>query len=656
MLAPPQSLAAAVSGLPSARFLEFNKMAELDPSIILAGKPQPIYDPALLVAKRQALAAGALQNQQRQQALDSGAQGLQIGAQDLQAKTYANQATALQLADQATMSQQLHAMSNPAAAAVAPPAAVATPGAPVGVRVPGGLIDRTGTAVPAAGAIPPAGPAPAGAAPRAGFDYDQYLENIRGKVSPGAYFSAAQMVMGNREKLATLDKTNSETAAAKQKLETERNNYLSGVATNIQKADYSPGSLELGLHMAETMGGPEMAQHVAQIRQLIAANPDNARKIIDAVAAGADAPMVTAQARAVTAASGAQKQGIEAVTQQAAADQATRQNNAVNIASAPDLAAAHRLAFRLPLDQQAPFLAALEKPDWQTAVTRVGLTPDQSVTTKATADRDANTVTNDAAMRQLGAGHLRIAAAELGLRQQTFNATLGSGLDANGKPLSADDRKTLAMRDPTAVAMANYQIPPPNRTSAQGKAQYDKLLAINPDYDGTQFPMRNKTQQDFGPGGATGKAITSTDTALAHLSTLSQAGHAMENGDFKSLNSLANSVGAQIGRKPQNTYDTILSMVAPEISKAVIGGVGGESDRANIQNRFSSSLSDPVREAAIGGAVSLLAARYDKQAEAYKSAMGKDLPRQLSPESQAVRKHYAGGSTAAAPFVNVFRK
>lgn len=266
----------------------------------------------------------------------------------------------------------------------------------------------------------------------------------------------------------------------------------------------------------------------------------------------------------------------------------------------------------------------------------------QSVADVETAKRDASTAAN-----QRG---------ELAIKQKTFDATFGAGLDANGKPLSPEEMKNAALQDPTAQAIAHYRLTPPPPTTRGGVESpvWKKILAINPNYKPGEFAARNKVQQDFSAGGASGKLITSADTALAHLDSISKAGAALNNGDVPQLNRLANFVGVQVGATPKATYDTIIAMVAPEISKAVIGAAGGEGERQQMQHNFSSNASNAQREAAIGAAAGLLGARVHKQAQAYEASMEEpfDLTKRLSPESQAVMARYSvGGGGIKAPAV-----
>lgn len=361
-----------------------------------------------------------------------------------------------------------------------------------------------------------------------------------------------------------------------------------------------------------------------------------------------------AAAAAKAAATGASRQDIEAPGQQAAAELLARKNAAAVLAGATDQNdyAAKRGA--LPPKLATQFPNAFDPATSPASINRIGMSPEEKaaddragVTAKQTADRDKNTAENERLGRDQREKQIKVEQARVTLEQKKFDATFGQGLDANGRALSPEDRKNAALSDPTAVATANYQIPPPStRGSAVGKAIYDKVLAIDPAYDGTKFAERNKIAQDFSASGTSGKAITSADTALAHLNTISVAGKALKSGDVTQLNRLATFVGAQTGNAAPAVYDSIVATVAPEISKAVIGGPGGQEDRAKMAANFSRNLSDEQREGAIGANAGLLGARVDKMTHAYEADMGKPFARKLSPESQAVRDRYSGGGVA----------
>lgn len=305
--------------------------------------------------------------------------------------------------------------------------------------------------------------------------------------------------------------------------------------------------------------------------------------------------------------------------------------------------------------------ATMAKTQADTAKTNMEMAGTVPISPQQQAQLDIQKIAADRAAAQLvetqrhntveekqGAGRLGVSQQEQSIKNKTFNATFGAGLDANGHPLPPDELKIQAQQDPVAVGIASYDLAPPSsRTTPLGIAMMRKVMAINPAYDATTFPARNKTATDFSAAGTSGKAITSADTALAHLNTLSKAGKALDNGDVQIINRIANSVGAQVGATPKITYDTILNMVAPEISKAVIGASGGEGERLGMAKNFGSDLGSNAREGAIGAAATLLGARVDKQKQAYESTMGKPLSRKLSPESEEILQKYKSAGPGA---------
>lgn len=286
------------------------------------------------------------------------------------------------------------------------------------------------------------------------------------------------------------------------------------------------------------------------------------------------------------------------------------------------------------------------------------LTPAERAKAQAEADQAARVLAGtsgtgitaeQAAQNQNAAGELGVKQGELGLKKKTFDATLGSGLDANGQPLAPEALKATALQNPNALAIAEYRAVPPAETLRNGSPNpiYRLVNAINPAYDAKLYAERNKVQQAFSAAGPQGLAITSADTALSHLSAISEAGKALKSNDIQLLNRVANFVGAQAGSAAPAVYDSIVATVAPEISKTVIGATGGEGERQQMAANFSRNFSDSQRESAIAATVGLLSARVKKQADAYESSMGHPLGRQLSPESQEVMKRYSGAPAPA---------
>jgi hypothetical protein len=350
-------------------------MDNLDPSLILAATNGPKYEPFEAAQMRTAQVAQANQN------LASEALGMQIGAQDLQLKQYVNQETATQLQEQQVIlkavdaeNARVSAANSAAPAAVAPagPAGSAPAAAPLAPVADGsGLIDRTGTA-----ATPAAAPSPAPAAvppTPAAFNWDNVTNAIRVQVRPNTSIVMQAQILGSKQKMADFAKTQGEIQAAQEKLNDDKNDEASQQALLVQKNGYSLPSITV---MAQHLALAGHADVANQLMQLVGQNPDNVKPIIDAIAAGSTATMQTAQARAVTAASGADKQADEAPAQASAAEQAQRTQMAANLLTAPDAGTYNNMVAGLPSGQRA-IVPDFDDPDRESKLQNIGLTVEQ---------------------------------------------------------------------------------------------------------------------------------------------------------------------------------------------------------------------------------------------------------------------------------------
>lgn len=599
-------------------------MAELDPSIILSGRPVA-YEPLAAAQLR------ALKVQEARQELAIGALNQELGGEKLQAAKYSNQETAMQLAEQQALMDATRdtiarraTPQNPSVGQPASPTSPIIPGI-VGVAPAAGMSANTVAAT----------------TPDTKSVFEETLDNLAGKVRPSTLMAWQTQNLGMKEKLAAIGKTIADANEATQKVRDAHADALAALMQTVRDSGYSPVAMGGAIAYMRSHG---FSDEATQMQQAASANPDNLAAIVDPILSQASAARVTSQARQLTANVGAAKEAIEAPGQKATAEQQLRVNTAGKLLAAQSPEQYGAMRATLPADLQALFPATFDRD----AVRRAGMTPEQQQLAEQSAASLTQTTANQNEMRDLERRRVGLEAGRLGLEQRRFDATIGSGLDANGKPLSPDEAKAAASKDPVAVAIANYQVPPlstRSMASANGKATMAKVFALNPGYDGTQFPARNKTAMDFSAAGQSGKALTATDTALSHIAAISQAGQALNNGDFQLINRIANEMGVQVGKSPKNTYDTIVQTVAPEISKAVIGGVGGEQERQALQKRFSSDLSPQQREQAIAGVTQLLGARFEKSRHAYESTMGKPLDRQLSPESQAILQKYTSGNS-----------
>jgi len=79
--------------------------------------------------------------------------------------------------------------------------------------------------------------------------------------------------------------------------------------------------------------------------------------------------------------------------------------------------------------------------------------------------------------------------------------------------------------------------------------------------------------------GKQGDAIRSFSVADSHLNVMQEAADALNNHDMQTLNRLQNLVKTEFGHEGPIDFDFVRNIVGAEVSKAIIGGAGGVTDR-----------------------------------------------------------------------------
>lgn len=137
--------------------------------------------------------------------------------------------------------------------------------------------------------------------------------------------------------------------------------------------------------------------------------------------------------------------------------------------------------------------------------------------------------------------------------------------------------------------------------------------------------------------GKDGQAVQSANTALNHLDTIRQLAEAQKSGDIQAFNRAARALGSQLGQAAPTNLNAALIMVAPEVSKAVVGagGTGHERDQA-IQALNPNGSPDQI----IGATQTmqeLFGGRLTEAKRTYERTTGKaDFEKSLSPAAQRV--------------------
>ena len=148
---------------------------------------------------------------------------------------------------------------------------------------------------------------------------------------------------------------------------------------------------------------------------------------------------------------------------------------------------------------------------------------------------------------------------------------------------------------------------------------------------------RNAAVRSFSTG-KDGQAIQAANTALNHLETIEQLAKAQGNGDTQAFNALANRLAAATGQPAPTNLRAAITMVAPEVSKSVIGAAGGQEERAQFAKNFNPDGSVQQTLQGVGVIKELMGGRLSEAQRTYQRSTKRDdfSETMLSPAAQKV--------------------
>lgn len=207
-----------------------------------------------------------------------------------------------------------------------------------------------------------------------------------------------------------------------------------------------------------------------------------------------------------------------------------------------------------------------------------------------------------------------------------------AGLNPDGTPGTAND----SMVD----AIGQYKVAPPNGMALRNPRMQQILADVTakyPDFDATQYGARQTAAKAFSTG-PQAQQVQSGNTALNHLDTIEQLAAAQKNGNVQLFNKIANTIATQTGQPAPTNLKAAITMVGPEISKAVIGSGGSAGERDKAEAMLNPNASPDQMLGAVGTIKELFGGRLAETARTYQRSTGrKDFSDSfLSPAAQKV--------------------
>lgn len=255
--------------------------------------------------------------------------------------------------------------------------------------------------------------------------------------------------------------------------------------------------------------------------------------------------------------------------------------------------------------------------------------------------------------------------------QAAGNKPLPSPLAATVKGPDGKPTTRPVYREPDGSikdAITNQVIPPDQVTNIQpasagrprsaATAYITKYMEEHPDATAEDlagasagFAAQQGGTRAFIGGGKQGDAVRFIGNVVGdHLPTLQKLGEALNNKDTRVLNQLTNAVKTQFGYAGPLNFEAAKSIIAGEITKAVVGGVASMQDRQVLMDDLNRSNSPAQLSGVIDTFRTLLAGQLrglHRQAQVAK--VPDDKFRAMLPKSAQEMLDEGGPETTAAP-------
>jgi len=204
----------------------------------------------------------------------------------------------------------------------------------------------------------------------------------------------------------------------------------------------------------------------------------------------------------------------------------------------------------------------------------------------------------------------------LGGGKVSLNDAIKQGL--KGTELLAAMPAPLAAQ---VAAITDHRAAPPARNTARGDQLIQLVQMVDPTYDAQQYKTKQGIETAFTVG-LPSRTLKSINVANDHLKVLNSTIDALNNGDVRLFNQFGNAVATQIGVPAPTDFNAVKVIVADELAKAVIGGVGALGDRKTIADTINAANGPAALRSVINRYQQLMDGQRTGLSDQYKSGGG----------------------------------
>jgi hypothetical protein len=178
--------------------------------------------------------------------------------------------------------------------------------------------------------------------------------------------------------------------------------------------------------------------------------------------------------------------------------------------------------------------------------------------------------------------------------------------------------KTLAGQ---VAAILDHRAAPPSGNSARTSQLMQIVQAADPTYDAQQYKTKQGIETAF-TAGLPSRTLKSINVVDEHLKVLNSTIDALNNGDVKAFNQIGNAISTQMSVPAPTDFNAVKRIVADELAKAVIGGVGALGDRKSIDETINAASGPTALRSVIKRYQELMDGQRIGLADQYKSGGG----------------------------------
>lgn len=234
-----------------------------------------------------------------------------------------------------------------------------------------------------------------------------------------------------------------------------------------------------------------------------------------------------------------------------------------------------------------------------------------------------------------------------------YKATLVPAFNFNLQATGGPQGASTPQQQATAQAILDGRMSPPGSFALKTpywQAVMGEVFRQDPQWN----EQRAQLRKDFTVGKHSTE-INAINTAMGHVGVLGDAIDALNNGNIKVLNGLANQLGVQVGKDNVTTFNTIVHRVGPEIAKAYISAGGTAGERGADEKDFDPSLGPKQLKSNVSMTAKLLRSKISSLENQWNQNRSEGMPsfedRFIMPEAKTQLDKWApqkgGGATGA---------